>query len=346
MIVVIIAGGSGTRLWPLSQSNYPKHLLKLTGEKSLLQNTYARAKEITKNIYTVTEASHSDEVAVQLPELTAQQIIVEPFRRGTASCIMLALAAVRQRHRADEPVVFLHADHHITDSAAFAAAVKAAASLAGRERAIALIGLEPKYPATGFGYIEKGSKLPAILGSPAFKVKVFKEKPSLELAQKYCADGQHLWNLGLFAAPIRVFEEEFAAHDRQLAEAYKKIRGGSRIDPIYKRLESKPVDTAIIEKSKRTVAVPGSFDWADIGSYFDLHKILAGARGNAVKGDIELIDCEDSMVHGHDKPIVAIGLSGVVIVDSPHGLLVCSKESAQLVGEVAKKLQAKDTKKS
>lgn len=342
MIIVIIAGGSGTRLWPLSQPSYPKHLLKLTGETSLLQNTYKRAKEVSGEIYVITEASHSREVKAQLPELSDAHVIVEPGRRGTASCIVLALSHLAQSHSSNEPVVFLHADHHITNTREFAKTVRTAAHIAGEEHKIALIGLMPTYPATGFGYIEAGNEISNSDGLSIHEAKSFKEKPTYDTAQDYIAAGNYFWNLGLFAAPIKVFLENIEQNAPDLQAALiklKSVKGEEELAQAYLALKSQPIDTALIEKTKQLLVIPGKFDWADIGSFFDLHKVLQQEDTNSIKGEVVQLDCEDSMIHAANKPVIAIGLSGVVVIDTPEGLLVCAKERSQQVGDLAKKLQ-------
>src|SRR5438445_10934314 len=156
MIVVIIAGGSGTRLWPLSTPDYPKHLLKINGsDASLLEATYQRARKLTENIYVVTDSSHVEHVREQLDELPAEAFIVEPARRGTANCIVAALAHISQKHDTQEPIAFIHADHYIRDTAGFTYSFRLAERVATREKRIVLVGVEPDKPATGFGYIEK-----------------------------------------------------------------------------------------------------------------------------------------------------------------------------------------------
>jgi mannose-1-phosphate guanylyltransferase/mannose-6-phosphate isomerase len=347
MIIVVIAGGSGTRLWPLSQSDRPKHLLSLTGEKSLLQNTVERARSIAETVYVITEESHSKEVAAQLPELSTNQIIVEPARRGTASCIVLALATVATKQVGDEPIVFLHADHHIVDQVGFIDTVKRASDASRELGRIALIGVQPTYPATGFGYIECGEAVAD--NANLFEVKRFKEKPSAATAERYLAAGTYLWNVGLFAAPLPVFTDSFEHNAPDLAKAYQglsaAIANPTELSKLYLKLPNRPIDTALIEKDPNLLVVPGRFDWADIGSFFDLHHILQDTDHNSLQGDVELIDCDDVMIHGsNDRPIVAIGLSGVVVVDSPQGLLVCAKEKSQLVGEAAKRLAARSDK--
>ncbi len=343
MIVVIIAGGSGTRLWPLSQGAHPKHLLALMNERSLLQNTYDRAKGLSQDIFIATEASHAEEVRDQLSELPSGNIFVEPGRRGTASVITMALAQLSKRFDKEEIVVFLHADHHIVNEDLFRNTVVAAAKASEKMNSIALIGLTPSYPATGFGYIEAAEELGQESDIPYLKVNSFKEKPSHEIAEKYVKAGNYFWNLGLFTASIGEFEKQLKENAPELHIAFKqlaKLAGGDLAD-YYLQMENQPIDTALIEKSKSLIVLPGTFDWADIGSFFDLHNILKGTEGNAVKGNIEMINCDDSMIHGSEKPIIAIGLSGIIVVDTPEGLLVCSKEQAQLVGDLAKKIAAK-----
>jgi mannose-1-phosphate guanylyltransferase len=341
MIIVIIAGGSGTRLWPLSQGAHPKHLLALMNERSLLQNTYDRAKDMASEIFIATEASHSEEVRKQLPELSHGNILVEPGRRGTASVIALVLAQLKKRFGVDETIVFLHADHHIMNTELFCRTVNAAAEASAKTNAVALIGLKPTHPATGFGYIQTDAKLGEITEIPYFSVNSFKEKPAHDVATSYVASGDYLWNLGLFTATINVFEQAMKSSAPDLYDAYSQLGTlhAKKLEEYYMGLPNQPIDTALIEKTKSLIVLPGTFDWADIGSFFDLHNILKNAEGNVVEGNIQMIHCEDSMIHGTDKPIIAIGLSGIVVVDTPEGLLVCSKEQSQLVGDLVKKLK-------
>ncbi len=341
MIITIIAGGSGTRLWPLSQSNYPNHLLKLTDENSLLQNTYARAQKVADQIFVVTESSHAHEVRHQLPELPTDHVLVEPARRGTASCIMLALAKAAQKFGGDEPVVFIHADSYIKDEEGFQQTLKAAADNSIRHGVVTLIGIKPTYPATGFGYIETGERL-SDESVEVYEALRFKEKPDARTAQKFLDTGKFLWNMGLFAGSEQVFRKAFRDFEPRLERDYLTLfeaQNDKELKQAYLNLESGPIEYALAEKMDNLEVVAGTFDWADIGSFFDLHEILQDKDSNSLKGDVELIESDDVMVHGNDKPIVVIGLSGVVIVDSPNGLLVCAKEKSQLVGEAAKRLQ-------
>src|SRR5580700_6869785 len=188
MIVVIIAGGSGTRLWPLSTPDYPKHLLKINGDDlSLLQHTYERAQQLTDKIYIVSDASHINHVREQLKELDEDRFIVEPARRGTANCIVAALVYIGQRHDQDEPIASIAADHYIRDTAGFTHSFQVANEAASSEKRIVLVGVEPVYPATGLGYIQKGDLLAK--DSAIYNVHSFKEKPDFAVAKSYVESG-------------------------------------------------------------------------------------------------------------------------------------------------------------
>lgn len=345
MVICIIAGGEGTRLWPLSQPHRPKHLLPLVDDKSLLQNTYCRAQQLSDQIFVISEASHAEQVAEQLPDLPTDHLIIEPARRGTASCIILALARLSKVVSLDESIVFLHADHHIVQSQQFFAAVREAIVVATKLKTIALIGLRPTYPATGFGYIEQGL---AVSGD-AFEVKSFHEKPDLVLATNYLKRGNYLWNLGLFAGTFAVFINMMEKFAPELARVYQELAEAKDRDSehsIYLKAENQPIDTALIEKINGAVVVVGKFDWADLGSFGDLYEVLSSEGQNVYKGAlVEMLDCDNSMVLGHsDRPIVAIGLQNIVIVDSPDGLLVVEATQAQRVKEALANLrQRRDT---
>lgn len=340
MIAVIIAGGQGTRLWPLSTSEKPKHLLRLTGKNSLLQEAFQRAVLCAETIYVVTDSSHAELVAKQLPELKTGNLIVEPSRRGTASCIVLALAHIAQLHKKDRPIVFFHADHHIQNREGFAETVQFAAKCALTYDSIALIGVSPDAPVTGYGYIKFGRRLDG-----AFEVDSFKEKPTKEAAEKYVDSGKYLWNMGLFAGTLDIFEREMKQHAKSLERGFqhlcKDLEEAKDPSKTYLKFKNEPIDTALIEKSTNVV-VPATFDWVDIGNYKDLHTVMPKKddRNNSIKGaPVEIIDSTNCMVFAYNKPIAVIGLKNVVVIDTPDGLLVCHQEHAQTVKEAAAKFQ-------
>lgn len=344
MIVVINAGGSGTRLWPLSTPDYPKHLLKLTGEDSLLQDAYNRAKQLSDNIYIVTEVSHVEHVKTQLSELKDDSFVTEPGRRGTAGCIVAALHHIQSRHDLDEPIAFLHADHVIRDIEGFSYTFKLASEAASEHDKITLIGIEPATPSTAYGYIQKDQKIND--SGLLYGVKGFKEKPEFELAKQYLKSGHYLWNCGYFVGSVKTFVsalEKFSplwfGYYQQLldssnAETYKKA---------YLSFENDAIDYALIERDSELLVVPASFDWMDVGSFSDVHKAVeSDALGNHINCDrLAIEDVENSLIINHepDKQIGIIGLDNVVVINTKNGLLITRKDQDQKVKNIVNKLK-------
>ena len=342
MITVIIAGGSGTRLWPLSTPECPKHLLKVNGHKhSLVQNTYERVKNISSKVYVITEISHAHLVKEQLPDLAEEQFIIEPARRGTASCIVGGLAYIASKVDNDEPIAFVAADHFIRDKEGFAYSFKIAEDISLAKNRIVLVGVEPDYPATGFGYIEKGDIFDE--DRLVYDVKAFKEKPDYEVAQKYTQSGKYLWNCGYFVGSINTFLDKMKQVAPELDANYQKLREAKDIEEAnkyYLKFDNQAIDYALIEKVKDLLVVPASFDWMDLGSFADLHKALeSDASGNHQHGDVETVDVQNSFIQNYGNvPVAVIGLDNVAVINTKNGILVTRKDLSQSVGDVAKKI--------
>jgi mannose-1-phosphate guanylyltransferase len=340
MIIVIIAGGSGTRLWPLSTADYPKHLLKLTNDKSLLQNTVERVKALSSDVFVITEKSHSKYVIDQLPELSRKNFLIEPARRGTASCVILALNEIKRRKLANQAILFLWADHLIRDKKKFAAAMKKAASMAEREGKLVFLGVEPTHPSTGFGYMQKGKKL-----GDGFELKQFVEKPDKKKATQYLKSKKYLWNTGYLMGTLTTFEKEIREHSPRLWNDYQALL--HTMLPMNRRklyLDFVPeaLEYALSEHVPDALVVPGSFDWADVGSFLDLHTVSdQDEHGNHINGEnIELASVKDSYVRNEGNiPVAVIGLKDVAVIATDNGILVTNKKDAQKVGEISKKLQ-------
>lgn len=347
MIVCIIAGGSGTRLWPLSTPSYPKHLLNVNGDdKSLLQNTYDRAKKIADHVYVITESGHAHHIKDQLPELTDDSFVVEPARRGTASCIVAALAHVSSRHEADEPIAVLSADHYIRDVVGFEHSFKVAGEASKLEDKIVLVGVEPDHPATGFGYIQKDGIFDK--ESLIYNVHSFKEKPEYDVARDYVKSGNYLWNCGYFVGSVQTFTSKMKSFAPQLHKNYNALlstNDAKSYEKTYLGFENDTIDYALIEKVDDLLVVPASFDWLDLGSYGDLHKAVgANEQGNYVNknGNVELEDVENCYIENHeDKPVAVIGLDNVVVINTKDGIVVARKDLGQKVGVVAKRIASK-----
>lgn len=345
MVIVIIAGGSGTRLWPLSTPNYPKHLLKIDGDKlSLLQNTYERAKNLTNDIYVVSEASHIEHVKQQLSDLPDSSFIVEPSRRGTASCIVAALGRISKNHGLDEVIASIHADHFIRDSMGFKRSFELSTKVASDAKRIVLVGVEPDHAATGFGYIKKGT--PLLDSQSVYNVDSFKEKPDYNTAQQYLRSGEYLWNCGYFVATLGTFIDNMKEHAPNLYTNYNKLNKSKSSDSYnqaYLAFENEAIDYALIEKVPDLLVVPASFDWMDLGSFGDLHKAIGSdEQGNYMSGNVESLEVDNSLIQNYEsKPLAVIGLDNVVVINTEDGILVARKDLAQKVGEISKKVNNK-----
>lgn len=346
MITVIIAGGSGTRLWPLSTAEYPKHLLALTSERTLLQQAYDRAKELGGSVYVVTEAGHAEHIKEQLPELEEDKFIIEPGRRGTAHCIVMALDYVVRHHDYNEPIAFVHSDHHVRDIAGFKHSFETAARVSGQQNTVTLIGIEPTFPATGFGYIERGDSIDADRG--VYHVKSFKEKPDYDTAQYYVDSGNYLWNCGYFVGSANAFLNEMQRSAPDLKSVFDSLAGFEDVatdsyKETYLALDTKVIDFALIEKAQQLTVVAASFDWMDIGSFKDLHNAVDRDEiGNHVHGvNVSTVDVENAYIRNEeDKPVAVIGLDNIVVVNTPNGVLVARRDVSHLNGDIAKKLQS------
>lgn len=346
MITVIIAGGSGTRLWPLSTPEYPKHLLKLTSDRTMLQQAYDRARRLGDIVYVVTEASHSDHVREQLSELPHDAFIIEPGRRGTAHCIIMALDFIARRHDKNEPVAFIHSDHNVRDIDGFVRSFHVAARISQERNEITLIGIEPTFPATGFGYIQRNGVIDENAG--AYEVESFKEKPDFETAKQYVASGNYLWNCGYFVGSINTFLDEMQRSAPDLIASYEKLSSvanpeANEYKDAYLELDNQVIDIALIEKAQGLVVVSASFDWMDVGNFKDLHDANpADENNNYFKGEnIHTIEVENAFIRNEDsqKHVAIIGLDNVVVVNTANGLLVARKDLSPRVGEIAKKIQ-------
>jgi len=346
MITVIIAGGSGTRLWPLSTSHRPKQLLALTGERTLVQQAYDRAARLGDTVYIVTEASHAAALREQLHELPDHAFLIEPGRRGTAHCIIFALDYISRHHAADEPVAFIHSDHHVRDINGFVRSFHTAGRVSTDNQEICLIGVEPAFPSTGLGYIERNGVVDEAAG--VYNVQSFKEKPDYDTACRYVESGNYLWNCGYFVGSVDTFLGEMNQSAPELKSNYEILHGiadfsSDEYNNAYLALDNQVIDIALIEKAQKLAVVSASFDWMDIGNFKDLHDVVPKDKaGNYFYGEnIHTIDTEEVYIRNEEpgKPVAVIGLDNIVVVNTPDGILVARKDMSAKCGDIAKKLQ-------
>lgn len=338
IVPVILCGGSGTRLWPRSRAAKPKPFLPLVGERTLFEATLARcpASAGFAPPVVVTGARHLEHVEAQLGDSPGASVIVEPAARNTAAAI--ALAACRLPEEAI--MLVCPSDHHIGRPEVFAEAAWTAAELAG-EGWLVSFGIEATAPETGFGYLKRGEAI----GKVGFRTAQFVEKPDLDRARAFLADGTYAWNGGIFAFRVRDFLAELAAHRPQIAagvrEAVAKGRqDGARFHPdagFFASVESDSVDYAVMENTQRAAMVPADMVWSDIGNWQALHEALdCDANGNAVRGrDVELVDCRNVLVDTDGPRVSVIGLEDVIVVVDGGDVMITTAAGAQKVGKLS-----------
>jgi mannose-1-phosphate guanylyltransferase len=348
---VVMAGGSGTRFWPLSRKNRPKQFLALAGDAPLLAATVDRLPPLARgrDTYVVCGPAHAAAARRMLPSLPAANFIVEPCARNTAPCVGLAALHVAARDTRGV-IAMLPADHHIAKPKAFRDALGAAAALAA-QGAVATIGIHPSRPETGYGYLKLGPRLAARgrpKGSgPAHKVERFVEKPDVVTAARYLADGGYLWNSGIFVFRADVILDEIGRAMPVLGEQLDVI-GQSLGTPAYARTlkrvfpdcPSISIDYGVMEKSKRIAVVPAEFGWSDVGSFAALPDVRPTDHlGNVAEGDALVIDGRnDVVVAAGGRPVAVVGIDDVVVVDAGDAVLVCRRDRAQDVRKAVEEL--------
>jgi mannose-1-phosphate guanylyltransferase len=344
--VVILAGGSGTRLWPRSREKSPKHLLTLHGGQSLLQSTLTRVRRLSDNVYVVTERSQVKSIREQLPELPDERFIIEPARRGTASALGLAAVTIAERDP-NATMLSVHADHYLGhDEDAYLKTLEAEARWAEAKRSLVTVGLRPPYASTAFGYIQVGPPLDGNEGPAVYRVVRFVEKPDLKTAEGFLVSGSYLWNLGLFSWPVDVLFSEMASHAPELSAGLDRVRRARQAgrleeaDAAYSQLPTEAIDYAVLERTSNLLVVGATFEWHDLGSWADLHDILQqDEAGNFVEGDSVLIDSKNCMIHSPNKLVAAVGLEDMVVIETEDAILICPKARSQDVKLIVDRLK-------
>ena len=343
MFAIIMAGGSGTRLWPLSRRGTPKQLLALTGDTSLLQQTAGRLQSVLKphDIYVITSQAHVRATQEQLPHIPPDNVLGEPLARSTA--VAAGLATVLARRESDEVALVLPADHFVADEGAFATGLREAARAAERGYLVTL-GVVPTHAATGYGYIKAAAPLHA--SSRTALVERFVEKPDATTAASFIDEGRYYWNSGIFVWRVYAFRQALERFQPDLAAALDRIEGLHRVpgwmSEVRDVLEAVPaisIDVGIAEPAAaegRMAVVPLEAGWSDIGSWSALLEALSAAEGKDLVASGRHLDRDSHrvLVHGGDRLVVTVGLEDVIIVDTPDALLVCSRDRAEEIKPV------------
>jgi mannose-1-phosphate guanylyltransferase/mannose-6-phosphate isomerase len=352
LIPVILSGGAGTRLWPVSREAHPKPFIVLPDGQSLMQKTLLRAAALKPDsILTITNRDYffitRDAYAeVALAPAIVLDYLLEPAGRNTAPAIAAGALRLREQFGDEATMLVLPSDHLIRDFASFADAVDSAARLAAQGYLVTF-GIAPAGAETGFGYIEADRSRK--LGGAALAVRRFVEKPSREKAEEYLASGRYYWNSGMFCFRVGEFLSELARCAPEVSDAVAAawqatLRDQSpvAIDPeSFARIADISVDYAVMEKATRVAVVPGSFDWSDIGSWQALGDLVsADAAGNRIQGDAVVVDSSDCFVRSEDRLVAALGVQNLLVVDTPDALLVADRSRAQDVKSIVQRLKA------
>ena len=353
---VIMAGGAGTRFWPESRADFPKQLLTLTGEHSMIQTTVDRVKNIApaERILVVTGEGLVEKMVNQLPAVPREFIIGEPCRRDTAPCIGLAALLCLEKDP-QATMVVMPADHVIEQTDAFCNAVQYAAKLVeavpGR---IATFGIPPSYPAETFGYIERGDRLAAdgdnAKGMTAFQVKQFREKPKIEIAERYMQAGTFYWNSGIFVWKAATILDELRRREPKML-AHLETIANQRQSPDFEKIfasefaaiEGVSIDYAVMEHADEIVVIEATFDWDDVGNWSAVGRLRGSdSHGNTVVGRHLGIDTGDSIIRGQDEHlVVTLGVQGLIVVQTPDATLVADRNNEVSIRDVVKMIKDK-----
>lgn len=347
---VIPAGGSGTRLWPLSRSARPKFLLPLLGKRSLIQQTFDRVTRHTppERVLVVCGPAHAAAIARQLPELPENNIIIEPTPNGTGPALAIANALIR---KADPYAIMASfaADHDVNDLNAFDNAVRTAIQ-AAQSGDLVTIGLTPTRPETGYGYIERTSEERANTATGvAYRAERFVEKPDLDTAMKYVESGKFLWNASMFiwrvdslASELRRLQPEIYEGVHEIIHSWNTRDRERVLARVWNQLPNATIDTGVMEHAERVAVVPAEMGWSDVGDWHGLGELLEqDAEGNAVHGELIQIDTTNSVVWSESRRTIAtIGVEDIVVVDTDDALLVVNRDRCQDVRDVVDKLKS------
>jgi len=351
---VIIAGGIGTRFWPLSRKQKPKQFLPIVSDKTMVEETIQRISSVLSpsKIHTIANQKQTQTLKQLLPEIPSENFLVEPQGKNTAPCLLLATGHIYLKDP-ESLIAVLPADHLIKDEALFLEKLEAGVLAADKSQSLITFGIPPTHPSTGYGYIRFSKNNPqSFSGEDFFRVQEFKEKPDQNTARKFLKKGTYFWNSGMFLWKANVFSENLRKYAPEMFSFWEKLLDAlkyddqSEIKTIFNDLPSISIDYALMEKTEDVLMCEGDFGWSDVGSWSSLLEIWKKDRDhNAIRGESITIDTHHCLVHNPDKLTALIGLEDLVIVNTDDALLICRKNMDQKVKQVVNALQKKGPKK-
>ena len=332
---LILAGGKGSRLYPLSRSREPKQFLKIINQNSLLVNTVERINGLVskENVYVVTNEDYLSRIKDELKDMSEENIFTEPSNKETATCIGLSAVKLLKKD-VDSVMVVLPSDHYIEDDKSYIEAIKQAVELANKRRGIVTLGIEPSRPETGYGYIQMGDRINGNI--PTYKVTRFTEKPNIEVAKDFIMKGTYLWNSGMFVFRADVILREIQKYlpnmHKSLMEIYKHLGEEDEEEVIreqYKVIEGISLDFGVMQKTRKAYVIKGDFKWDDIGSFNALSRFLKNEGNNNISEKVYLEECENCSVFGGKNLIIGLGVKDLEIVDAGDVILVMDSSRDQ-----------------
>ncbi len=347
LFAVIMAGGVGARFWPRSKQTKPKQLLRIFGEKSMIQHTVDRLEGFIEkeNIFVITNSIQQPKIQKQLPGIPEENIIAEPFGKNTAPCIGLASVIVEKIDK-DAVTITLPADHLIQNEEAFIETLKCAAEHAESSKGLVTLGINPVRPETGYGYIQIDDNE---ISEGIHKVLRFAEKPNLGTAKRFMESGDFFWNSGIFIWKVETILKEIEKYLPDLSEGLDELRptiGTSEfyktLANVYGKVKSISIDYGIMENSKEVYMMKGNFEWSDVGSWEAVYQLSEKDKdGNVKEGDVFVSNSSNSYVHSRKKFAAVLGMEDTIVIDTNDSLLVCKREYAQDVKQIVDYLKLK-----
>ncbi|AGK99124.1 mannose-1-phosphate guanylyltransferase [Clostridium pasteurianum] len=345
LYALILAGGKGTRLYPLSREENPKQFLKVINNKSFLRNTVDRIKPLVnkENIYIVTNENYIQKVYDEIPEISKENVYAEPINKETATCIGLSAIKLLKKDN-DAVMMVLPSDHHVEGNKEFIDTLKQGVDIVQRRRGLVTIGIPPARPETGYGYIQMGEKISS--SSSAYKVERFVEKPNIEVAKDFLLAENYLWNSGMFIWRADSFLREM---EKYLPKMYKSLMtiyqylGTEKEEEVireqYDLIDGISVDFGVMQKTRKAYVIKCDFGWDDIGNFVALSRFLNEYRGNSINGNTFLEQSENCCIFGKDKLVIGFGIKDLIVVDSGDVILIMDKNKDQEIKSLVNTLK-------